>query len=253
MLPPNQLSFAVPPLDHLKATGETLCHSKDHPDTHLTDAHTSATERVYEALRAAIVTRSLLPGQTLSRSDLAREHGVSPTPLREAMLRLEREGFIAVFPQSRTVVTHIDVAEVHQMHVLRTALESEVVTRLARRRTPPDLGAARAACTGDVQVPKDFPARDDAYHQALFEAAGLSLLWSKTAALYGALDRCHALASPSPDDIARAIAFHKDILARIEARDPDGAVQAMRAHLTDGIAGLAEWQKTHPELFTPTA
>ena len=49
----------------------------------------------------------------------------------------------------------------------------------------------------------------------------------------------------------RAIAFHKDILARIDARDTDGAAQAMRAHLTDEIAGLAAWQKAHPELFAP--
>ena len=248
-----QLPFAVRPLDHLKATGETLSHLKDDPGPHLTDAHTSAAERVYAALRAAILTRSLLPGQALSRGDLAREHGVSPTPLREALLRLEREGFIAVFPQSRTVVTHIDVAEVHQMHVLRTALECEVVSRLARRRTPPDLGAARATCTGDPPPPEAFSTQDDAFHQVLFEAAGLGLLRSRTASLHGALDRCRALASRSPEDIVRAIAFHKDILARIDARDTDGAAQAMRAHLTDEIAGLATWQKAHPELFAPTA
>ena len=64
---------------------------------------------MFERLRNAIIALELPPGAPLSRAELAGQFGVSSTPVRDALMRLEEEGLVDVFPQHATVVSQIDV------------------------------------------------------------------------------------------------------------------------------------------------
>ena len=96
----------------------------------------SASSRIYSALRARIISLELEPDTTLVRSELAEAFGVSQSPVREAIQRLEQEGLVISYPQSRTVVSKIDVAHARETQFLRIGVELEVAQTLARARDP---------------------------------------------------------------------------------------------------------------------
>ena len=78
-----------------------------------------------------ILSLKLAPGTALSRLRLQAQFGVSSTPIRDALMRLEEAGLVEVFPQSGTIVSLIDVALARQAQFLRRAIEQEVVRMLA--------------------------------------------------------------------------------------------------------------------------
>lgn len=199
----------------------------------------TASKRVYEALRQDILERSFLPGARLSRPDLADSYGTSQTPVREALLWLEREGFVRVKPQAGTVVAPIDPVAVHQAYYLRRAVEIDVVRRLAKE--PDRFGL------GDEAIAGSSPEQDHAFHRALFSTIGMAELFDKLQPLLAPLQRCAALRSlPAVKQDE-----HRDILVRIKAGDPQGAGQAMASHLVAEIQDLAALQAEFPEMFEP--
>src|SRR3954468_13916161 len=95
------------------------------------DRDRQAAPQVFERLRGMIISLQLPPGSPLSRAALAGQFGVSSTPIRDALMRLEEEGLVDVFPQHATVVSRVDVRLAQQAHFLRQAVELEIVRALA--------------------------------------------------------------------------------------------------------------------------
>ncbi|MEM6385339.1 MAG: GntR family transcriptional regulator [Pseudomonadota bacterium] len=217
-------------------------------DPRATAERESASAKVYGELRSAIMDREFLPGEALSRPDLAQRYGTSPTPVREALLHLERDGLVRVRPQAGTVVAPISILDVHQAHFLRLALELDVVKRLATRPERRDLSDIRAATEND-HLEGSFAARDEVFHLALFEAVGMTALRRRIQPILTPLDRYLALDSLNPSDIRRASDEHVDILERIEAADVSAACQAMSGHLAGLLQNFGRHQRDHPELF----
>src|SRR5260370_41961396 len=85
------------------------------------DRDRQAAPQVFERLRGMIISLELPPGSPLSRAALAAQFGVSSTPIRDALMRLEEEGLVDVFPQYATVVSRVDVRLAQQAHFLRQA------------------------------------------------------------------------------------------------------------------------------------
>src|SRR6201989_3008275 len=97
------------------------------------DRDRQAAPQVFERLRGMIISLELPPGSPLSRAALAGQFGVSSTPIRDALMRLDGKGLVAVFPQYATGVSRIDVRLAQQAHFLRQAVELEIVRALAIR------------------------------------------------------------------------------------------------------------------------
>lgn len=212
------------------------------------ESNTTASDRVYKSLRDAILDRSHTPGAILRRTELAQTFGTSQTPVREALLRLEREGLVLVKPQSGTVVSPIRVVDLHQAHFLRQAVEVDVVRRLATRPNRRDLSALKDCVSGEPELAA-FGKTDDAFHAALFEAVGMERLRQRIAPLLLPLERCRALTEPDAAKVQSSVAEHRDILSRIEVADAKGAGLAMKSHLSGCLANLSEWRKEFPEMF----
>ena len=83
-------------------------------DLHAASLSGGTVQRVYEDLRKRIITLDLPPDTTLSRSELTDTYEVSQTPIREAMQLLKQEGLVRIYPQSKTVVTRIDVPQIYE-------------------------------------------------------------------------------------------------------------------------------------------
>src|SRR4030081_3780706 len=95
------------------------------------DRDRQAAPQVFERLRELIISLGLPPGSPLSRVALAEQFGVSSTPIRDALMRLDEEGMVEVYPQHATVVSRIDIKLAQQAHFLRQSLELEIVRTLA--------------------------------------------------------------------------------------------------------------------------
>lgn len=225
-------------------------------------ARTSSAARIHDDLRQRILSMDLPPGTALPRADLARHYEVSQTPLRDALQLLERDDLVQIRPQSRTVVTRIDIARVHRAHFLRTALETEVARHLAGSGAPDVVAQGRAVIeaqrglTADVDGNSDkdklrlFQELDEYFHRVLFEGAGQHDLHDLVRSRAGHMDRVRRLQVHSPAKIAGIIDGHNAILDTIAACDEPGAIRAMRDHLRRNTDWVDAFRDRHPDHFT---
>ncbi|GAA3862688.1 GntR family transcriptional regulator [Streptomyces sp. NPDC003631] len=190
-------------------------------------------ERVYEALLELIVTRSLEPGRHLVESELAGQLGVSRQPVREALQRLDTEGWVDLRPGQGAFVHDPTEEEADQLLVVRGLLEAEAARLAAANATPRATERLRALCTAgeraresdDVDV---VVAANAAFHAQVMQLAANSVL----AELSAQVDRrVRWLYTP----VARtrgALSWieHRAMIDAIEAGDEQRAQQLMRAH-----------------------
>lgn len=216
-----------------------------------------ASQRVYDDLRERIVSLELPPGSTLSRTELAKRYDVSLTPIREAMQRLEQDGLIRIFPQSKTVVTKIDVAQLYEVHFLRVAVESEVARRLAEVPDSAHIKKARAILTmqetlvGNLDEIGLFNELDEAFHQTLFAGVGQLNLHAMLKAKAGHLSRVRRLDLPKEGKMRTIMRGHWQVLGAVEKGDSLAAQEAMRGHLAGTVKRIEEMQREHPGYFKP--
>ncbi len=110
-------------------------------------------EQAYEALKELILSGELPPGAFLSERSLAARLGMSKTPIRTALARLEMERLVTISPQQGIVVRGLTLDEINDHYDLRIALETFIVSRLAGR------------------LPKEYEAALAANHRAMLDAA----------------------------------------------------------------------------------
>ena len=221
------------------------------------DRRLSLPQQVYADIRRRIIAFELLPDTSLSRSELSARYGISQTPLREALQRLSDEGLVATYPQSRTEVRRLDVAQIHEAQFLRTALEVEVVARLAADADTAGLAAAEATHSQQVrswereQSFENFSELDTQFHADLYAAAGLSNLIQLLDARSGQLDRIRRLHLQWVNDRKpeKVVKDHQAIIDAIRRADVEGAQQAMRAHLAGTVGHLDELRAQFPDYF----
>lgn len=216
----------------------------------------SASARIYADLRRRIVALDLPPDTTLDRSELAARYQVSQSPIREAMLRLEQDGLVVSYPQSRTVVTRIERSRIAQEHFHRVAVECEVVRRLAEQPDPEPIVRLRGylrlqeAIAEDLDQAALFKQLDDAFHEALFEAVGQSGLHSLISSRSSHLARIRTLDLPRKGKMRAVFEGHKQVLDAIEDGDAIAAADAMRRHLSGTIERVPAIVAESPQYFS---
>ncbi|MDP5306818.1 GntR family transcriptional regulator [Paracoccus spongiarum] len=210
---------------------------------------------LFEDLRARILSLEMPPGMALSRADLSARYGISSTPLRDALLRLQDEGLVDIQPQSRTLVSLIDLDQARQIHVLRSAVEAEVAMRLAQ--DPPaglgeELQHLIAAQQDEAQSGnmKGFARLDLAFHEALFRHARLQAVHQVIRRESVHIDRLRALHLMQQEKARQILTDHRAIAAAIADRLPDAAGAQMRRHLSQSILLGPQLTSEMPAYFT---
>jgi GntR family transcriptional regulator, rspAB operon transcriptional repressor len=205
-------------------------------------------------LREEILSGRMRPGQSLSENEIAQRLGVSRTPVREAIIRLESEGLLEVRPQVGTTVSPIDVDAVADVQFLREAIECRTVALAARSASSADARELRALlkAQGRVAARGDHPAfvpLDDRMHQKLVSMAGRPNVWRAVEDAKAQLDRVRFLSLEDPAWLATIHHQHEEIVERVLAGDADGAVAAMSRHLRAVFASIATIARASPEYF----
>lgn len=190
-------------------------------------------ERVYEALLELITTRALHPGQHLVESELAGHLGVSRQPVREALQRLNTEGWVDLRPAQGAFVHEPTEAEADQLLTVRTLLEAEAARLAAANATKAGITALEKLCDqGEAAVESDdvdlAVSVNAAFHAKVMELAGNSVL----AELATQVDR-RVRWYYTPVARLRGMQSwieHRELIAAVSARDEAGATAVMRAH-----------------------
>lgn len=214
----------------------------------------SVVARIYHELRTSIVDLRLPPGTVLSKNQLAGEFGVSPTPVREALLRLSAEGLVDIVPQARTSVSLLDVQHAREAFVLRLSVDVEVARMLAPAVTEPQIEALRELLqrqraeleAGDLSA---FTREDHAFHARIYEYAGVAGLWELVRSRQAHLERLRRLHLPEPGKGELILDHHRAIVAGIASRDRAAAEAAARAHLGAALAASDELRARFPDYF----
>lgn len=197
---------------------------------------TQARTSLRDAIEQDIVTGHYLPGDRLDEVSLAARHGVSRTPVREAIIQLNAAGLVEVVPHKGAFVTKHSISDLVEMFEVAGELEAMCV-RLATRRILPvqldQLIEAQEACVQAAEkgVADDYYYANETFHRVIYEASGNSFLASQAVGLQRMLRPYRRLQLRVPGRLERSLAEHADILDGIRNQDAVAAQQAMRIHV----------------------
>lgn len=206
---------------------------------------------VYERLIEAVVRQEILPGTHLKERDLAQSMGVSKTPIREALVRMQKERLVDIAPYRGAVVRAITVADLRELYELRELLEGFCARRAAmtfdddqQERLRRNLHASRRAlATGDQsEVRRLLQEFDETLHEAArgHRIAGLLVDLGTQLGLLG------RVASRAEGRFEASIAEHAAILHALVTRTPDQAEQLCRSHVRSVYADLLDQMPLDP-------
>lgn len=196
----------------------------------------SRKDLAYEGLRRRILDNVWPPGHQALEQEIALELGLSRTPVREALIRLEREGLVQVIPRHGMRVLPMSATDMREIYEILTALESLAVERVATRRPSdaelaPLVQATQAMARALARDDLDAWARaDEAFHAQLVTMAGNRLL---TDAVFSHWDRAHRARMftlrlrPKPVNSTQE---HMALVECLRAGDSAGASAVNRAH-----------------------
>jgi GntR family transcriptional regulator, rspAB operon transcriptional repressor len=219
------------------------------------DRYRQVSPQLYESLRAMILSLELAPGTTLVRSEIAARFGVSQTPVRDALQKLQHEGLVEIFPQAATQVSKIDLASATQAHFLRRSIETELVRLLATKPDAQLVARLREWVAREMKLAADrdlegFSQADQGFHLELYQACGQQALYDVVRSMSGHIDRLRRLHVPTKGKVQRIIADHKAIVEAIAAGTPARAQERLREHLSGTLAQADAIRQAHPDYFS---
>jgi DNA-binding GntR family transcriptional regulator len=192
---------------------------------------------VHEAIKAMIMDHALAPGARVSIDGLARELGVSPTPVREALARLESAQLVVKEPQRGYRTTSLlSLEELDDLYQFRLLIEPWAAARAAERagadgraRLVAELATADAPVDDTYAAYRAFTAHDARFHLLVAELAGSVQMRQAFQRTHWHLHiyRLHYDRGIGP----KALAEHRRVADAVLSGDPDAAAEAMRRHL----------------------
>jgi DNA-binding GntR family transcriptional regulator len=193
-------------------------------------------ERIQACLRQAILDGSLPPGQKLVEGEIARQFGVSRSPVREAIQDLERQGYVVKRPRRGAFVTELtpqDVVEIFSLRVLLEGYAAAVVGQGCDPAMADRMGGLvdrmrNAVGRADLV---DFSDADLDFHSLLCRATGHNRLLYLSGCLRTQLGFLAVLPKYSPVEVENVVADHERLVAAINDHDPARARQVIEGHI----------------------
>jgi DNA-binding GntR family transcriptional regulator len=195
----------------------------------------SASDVATELIREAIFEGRLDPGQRLKEEELARELGISRTPVREALLILQAEGLVSAVPNRGAVVRTYTESDLIDMYELRALLEGFAAHQAARRITPEQLAVLSVSCERfkQLRLTQDLLGlikENLIFHQTIVEAAGttkLAELVRSAVELPLVYRSFYWFSDQEKENSERS---HRKLLAALRAGDAERAELLMKEH-----------------------
>lgn len=222
-----------------------------HPPLARTASSTAA-----EMIRQAIVDGRLAPGQRLTEERLARELGISRTPVREALKVLQSEGLVDAAPNRSATVRAYEPGDLEDIYQLRALLEGYAARRAAGRLSDEKLLALRASCERfEAMSPADdlreVVRENFVFHNTILEAAGSTRLSGMVRQVVELPLVYKSYVWYSPEQARISQHYHRQITRALERRDAERAELVMKEHVLEArdvlIAHVEEVRATGSE------
>lgn len=200
--------------------------------------HHRAADVVRDALREAILDGSIQPGRRLREEELAREFGVSRTPVREALQQLNSEGLVDVHPHQGAIVTQLTTEDILAIYVVREVLEG-LAARLAARRATPEQCNRLAATVDAMQAiardgePMTMAELNLEFHNELRKAAANRHLERFLSQVEHAVRRFGQTTFSYPGRAESTVREHRAIADAVMARDSERAEALAIEHMRE--------------------
>jgi DNA-binding GntR family transcriptional regulator len=194
-------------------------------------------DQVAAFLRSRIYRGDLQPGQRLLELDLCEELGVSRAPLREAFLKLEREGFVEVRPHRGATVTRFTKHDLHEITELRAVLEGLAARLAAERRDPESIERLRHALAEMHKAAEQGDGLAAAvahieFHRSIGRASGMGRLVGFLDQLALQSLQLHGYADLTSEQLLGLASSHDELVTVIESGTADAAEAALVSHIT---------------------
>lgn len=212
-----------------------------------TQSRRMLSDEVYEGIRELVFDEHFAPGQRLVIDQLARRLGVSPTPVREALARLEADQVVVKEPhKGYSVAPMLDSQSFLALYEMRLVIEPAAARLAAERAAPEHLAAMRAALkrmdaiagkTKDVETAAHYreyravPELDVSFHETIARASGNPFLYETVARLRPQQQTARIYSNRGVPDLQFAVVEHHAILDAIADANADEAAARMREHL----------------------
>lgn len=200
-------------------------------------------ELVFESLREAIIQGRLKPGERLMEMQLADEMGVSRTPVREAIRKLELEGFVVMIPRKGAYVAGISVKDIVDIFEVRAALEALAAGLAAERITDEELEDLERILVqiSEVSDRKDLNAiveTDTNFHELIYRACRNERLVQIITHLKEQIQRFRTTSLSQPGRSKDALGEHRAIVEAISERNVELAQTLAREHIENAEQSL---------------
>ena len=211
-------------------------------------------DKLREVIEDQIATGQLAPGMALDEAALVERHGVSRTPVREALIQLAADGLVQIRPRRGAIVASLGAAELVEMFEVMAELESMCGRLAARRMTDTERAAMMAA---HQECHAACLARDantyfycnERFHAVIYFGSHNRFLAEQTSQLYRRLRPYRRLQLQARNRLDSSFREHQAVVELINAGDADGAAHALRDHVrvqgerfSDLLAHLTELQ-----------
>ena len=201
----------------------------------------SLTNKAYDALKGAIASMNIYQDGTEQRLDerqLSEALGVSRTPIREALVRLEQEGLVRIVPRKGAFVVRKSKRQVVEMIVVWAALESMAARLVTENATDAEIASLRrmfATFENDQVEAKidEYSETNIRFHQALLKMSGSDLIAQTTESLFIHMGAIRMRTIAEDNRASRSIIDHMNIIEALEARDTELAERLARQHTLD--------------------
>ncbi|NNE80721.1 MAG: GntR family transcriptional regulator [Silicimonas sp.] len=199
-------------------------------------AKSSRVDDAYERLKYEIRTNRMPPGYQAPEPEIALRLGMSRTPVREALIRLEAEGLVELIPRRGARVLPIQADDMREIYEILTALEPDAAARLADRRPSDAELAPLEQATRDMETALEsedldtWAEADDRFHVALLDLQGNRRLKSFVMSLYDQAHRARIVTLRMRGAPQKSTEEHREILEHLRKGDAKATRRVFKEH-----------------------
>jgi DNA-binding GntR family transcriptional regulator len=221
--------------------------------TETVDLFATKSDFAYMRVRELILSGELEPGAVINQAVLARQIGISTTPLREALKRLKQQKLVELDAHRDARVTPLDAEEARDLLEMRRSLDPLAASLAADRRTKLDIAEMRSSLEGLDALPSNPTVQQlvahRRFHAAIYRASHNALLVETLDGLWDTADRYrrHGLqVERSPEERALKAREHTLLFEAIVEGDGDTAADVMRTHVETSLGAKSAWRLAKP-------
>ena len=205
-------------------------------------------DMVFDVLMSAIMQGQLSPGERLLEVQLADEMGVSRTPVREAIRRLELEGFVVMVPRKGAYVAGLSINDVEEVYEIRTVLETLAVRLAAQRMQPADYAqlddlSEKMRATWQEGNVDNWVSLDASFHELLYKFSRNERLVDMMNNIMEQLSRYRIISLANVEVRHNSLSEHQELIEALKRRDSEAAATAVAMHIENTKQSLINMLK----------